>query len=131
MSVVLFASLLFLLLPVGASIALLSRHKKLMRGTKRARGRTLKPREHADPLDETYFTSVIEYSVDNIRYVIEAKGISNCKWCHRPGRNVRVYYAADRPEAGQLFYWWLPLLYGMPILLAGYVGFVLLNGLSA
>jgi hypothetical protein len=130
-SVVLVTSLLFLLLPVGAGIALLSRHQKLMRGTMRVRGRTLNPREHPDPLDATCFTTVVEYAVNNVRYVIEAKGMSDCKWCHREGRTVWVYYTPGKPAAGQLAYWWLPLVYWLPILLAGYVAYVLFNRLPA
>ncbi|MBX3628142.1 MAG: DUF3592 domain-containing protein [Rhizobacter sp.] len=130
MSLVLVASLLFLLLPVGAGVALISNHRKLMRNTRRANGKTLAPREHADSFDDTYFTSVVEYSVDGVRYVIEADGISNFRWCHRAGRDVQVYFPPEKPNAGKLLHWWLPALYWLPILLAGYVAFILLYASS-
>jgi len=93
-----------------------------MRAARRVRGTTLEPRERSYPSDSTDYTTVIEYRVDGVRHVIDGAS-SDCRWCHRKGRGVWVYYLPDDPQIGRTVAWWEPVVWSIPILLAIYVAY--------
>lgn len=103
----------------GVGMFLILRHRMLVRSSMRVRGRTLQPL--LDPSDGIVFTTVAEYEVAGRRYVIEGRAISNCSWCHRPGREVWVYFKPEQPADGKLVGWWEGWLFLVPIALAIYI----------
>jgi uncharacterized protein DUF3592 len=110
----------------GVGVFLILRHWRLISTWMRVRGLTLKPL--VDESDGIVFTTVAEYEVAGRRYVIEGRAISNCSWCHRPGRQVWVYFQPDQPAKGKLVGWWEGWLFLVPIVLAIYVATIAFIG---
>jgi len=103
----------------GLGTFLILRHRMLVRTSLRVRGRTLQPR--VEQFEGGVYTTRAEYEVAGHRYVIEGRAVSNCSWCHRPGRDVWVYFKPDLPAEGKLVGWWEGWLFLVPILLAIYI----------
>jgi len=107
---------------------LLFRHRKFSRSAKRVQGLTLEPRKHRHDFENTDYSTVVEYEIDGVRYVLEGRGTSTCRWCHRKGRTVWVYFQPNQPGRGRLVGWWEPVAFSVPVLLSVYLALVLIYG---